>query len=178
MIPNGKYLSYKAEADALQAAAKNSIREQRGYTPSCHLLLRSISTASYTKSLKQNSTTLFPPLSVCSRSLSTPSSSGYAHIVTHKEMRKPTDWQEDSSPKKVFFEEAKTIVKEKERRRWLQQHLNYIKKRRYLLSRSDQVTIVRLRTFQTLAPHVHKIPHLRVCCGPLRYSSRDWNIFH
>ncbi|XP_070180464.1 uncharacterized protein [Littorina saxatilis] len=47
----------------------------------------------------------------------------------------------------VTYEEAKTIVKEKQKRRWLHQHPDYNKKDAYyLLPRDDQVVIVRLRT--------------------------------
>ncbi|KAK7097552.1 uncharacterized protein [Littorina saxatilis] len=53
----------------------------------------------------------------------------------------PQDEQE------VTYEEAKTIVKEKQKRRWLHQHPDYNKKDAYyLLPRDDQVVIVRLRT--------------------------------
>ncbi|KAK7090611.1 hypothetical protein V1264_010383 [Littorina saxatilis] len=47
----------------------------------------------------------------------------------------------------VTFGEAKTIVKEKQRKRWLQQHPQYNPRDSYYqLSRKDQVIIVRLRT--------------------------------
>ena len=79
--------------------------------------------------------------------------------------------------KQVGYDEAKTIVKENQRRRWLQQHPDYNNRDSYYqLSREDQVIMVRLEdwTFKTRAPYVHENPHWRIRCVPsLRCIAHD-----
>ena len=71
----------------------------------------------------------------------------------------------------TFYEEAKTIIKKKQKRRWLQQHPEHSKNDPYyLLSRTEQVCIVRLRTGDSrLRHHMHtkfRIGESSLCpCG-------------
>ena len=67
----------------------------------------------------------------------------------------------------VSYEEAKTMMKEKQRRRQPQQHPDFNSRDSfYQLSGEDQVITVRLRTLHSRLRHqvhVHKVPHWRTC---------------
>nr|KAG5705705.1 hypothetical protein BaRGS_026644 [Batillaria attramentaria] len=71
-------------------------------------------------------------------------------------MRRLTGWRRRSrlpqEEQEFTFEEAKTVVKEIQRRRWRQEHPDY-GDGYYHLSREDQVIIVRLRTVHCRLKH-------------------------
>ncbi|XP_070181840.1 uncharacterized protein [Littorina saxatilis] len=153
-IPTGKFsTNYKAEADALQTAAR-MLHENRETTRSRVVIFSDALSVLQAVQNPRNKelNTLASALTNLQQSTEQtviqwiPS---HCNIQGNEEADRlakeggqlPQDEQE------VTYEEAKTIVKEKQKRRWLHQHPDYNKKDAYyLLPRDDQVVIVRLRT--------------------------------
>ena len=82
----------------------------------------------------------------------------FNHIIVSQATNRQTGWQRKGEnwyrKKNVGYDEAKTIVKENQRRRWLQQHPDYNNRDSYYqLSREDQVIMVRLRTGHSRLRH-------------------------
>ena len=153
-IPTGKFCTnYKAEAEALQTAATMLIENKEAMHPKIVIFSDALSV------LQAVQNPLNKELNTLSSALTLLQQSNDATIIqwipSHCNIR--GNEEADRLAKEggqltqdiieTTFEEAKTIVKEKQKKKWKQQHPYHNKHDAYyLLPREDQVTIVRLRT--------------------------------
>ena len=177
-IPTGKFsTNYKAEADALQTAAETLYANRDAIQTRVVVFSDALSVLQAVQNPQNKD--LNSLVSALARLQQATEHTIIQWIPSHCNIAGNEEadrlarkgGQQPQEEQDTSYEEAKTIIKEKQKRRWLQQHPEHNRNDAYyLLSRSEQVCIVRLRTGHSrLRHHMHtkfRIGESAVCpCG-------------
>jgi ribonuclease HI len=168
-IPTGKFsTNYKAEADALQTAAETLCANREAIHPRVVIFSDALSVLQAVQNPKNKD--LNPLVSALARLQQATELTIIQWIPSHCNIAGNEEadrlakegGQQPQEEQEISYEEVKTIIKEKQKKRWLQLHPNHNKTDAYyLLPRPDQVNIVRLRTGHSRLRH-HMFTRFRI----------------